>query len=119
MDIELFLCKPALLSILFGLAFAIYDLSNGLVYTGIIRVFITISIAIALQLLCQNNMKWMSWSLLLIALIFYFILIMIIYIMVNKNEEDRIKEEIIKEEIRCNYCGNPIPCRCMYKLNNN
>ena len=114
MDLEIILCKPALLSTLFGLAFVIYDLSGGLVYSGIVRLFITISIAITLQLLCQNNMKWMSWSLLLIPLIFYFIMAIIVYIMVNQTEEDRLKEET-KCRHKCQYCGKIRTCICAYK----
>lgn len=106
MEVEL--CVPSLLSLLFGMAFVIYDLSGGLVYTGFIRLLMVLIFGLVLQLLCQNDLTWASWTLIVVPFLFISVMTGVVFFLVNYAEVEKMNHEHNK----CSRCHhNPCSCR--------
>jgi hypothetical protein len=109
MEIEL--CVPTLLALLFGLAFVIYDLSGGLVYTGFVRLLMVLIFGLVLQLLCQNELTWASWTLIVVPFLFITIMTGVVFFLVNYAEVKKINDEH-RCHHECPGCHQHRPCNC-------
>jgi hypothetical protein len=107
MDTEIELCVPTLLAVLFGLAFVIFDLSGGMVYTGFVRLMMVLIFALVLQLLCQNNLSWASWTLIVVPFLFLTIMTGVVFFLVNYAEVKKINDGH-----ECHKCHKNKPCGC-------
>jgi len=67
-------CIPALLTLLFGIAFVLYDLTNGNSFGSIMRLLMVLFYTLTLQLFCQNRLEWFSWVIVLLPLILFSII---------------------------------------------
>lgn len=67
-------CIPALLTLLFGIAFVLYDLTNGNSFGSIMRLLMVLFYTLTLQLFCQNRLEWFSWVIILLPLILFSII---------------------------------------------
>jgi hypothetical protein len=113
MDTQIELCVPTLLSLLFGLAFVIFDLSGGLVYTGLVRLMMVVIFSLVLQLLCQNNLSWASWTLIVVPFLFITIMTAIVFFLVNYAEVKKISDESHSQcHHECQHCHHNRPCNC-------
>jgi hypothetical protein len=111
MDTEIELCVPTLLAVLFGLAFVIFDLSGGMVYTGFVRLMMVLIFALVLQLLCQNNLSWASWTLIVVPFLFLTIMTGVVFFLVNYAEVKKINDGY-KCHHECHRCHKNRPCGC-------
>lgn len=55
------LCAPALIYLIFNIVNIIFEITNGLMNTALVRVGITLIITYMLNLLCENDMGIVSW----------------------------------------------------------
>jgi phosphotransferase system glucose/maltose/N-acetylglucosamine-specific IIC component len=108
-ETDVALCTPALLTVLFGIALILYDISNGYVYTGMVRLVGVLLFAVILQILCVMKLSWVSWSLFIFLSLFAAIVLGIVIYFVHysevKREIDNEKENKNNKEKECGSCN--------------
>lgn len=99
-------CIPALLTLLFGIAFVLYDLTRGNSFGAIMRLLLVLFTTLMFQLFCQNNLEWLSWTMVIIPfLLFSFITGVIIFLSDIEQEQEQEQDKRTKcHKERRNLC---------------
>ena len=91
------LCAPALTYLIFVLINIISDILNNKNDNLISNILTGLLFIIILQVLCEKNLRLISWLLVFIPLIMYTYTTIIIFSVFGLNPKDRIKHYIIKK----------------------
>jgi hypothetical protein len=91
-------CIPALLALLFGIAFVLYDVVRGNSFGAIMRLLLVLFTTLTFQLFCQNKLEWLSWTMILIPFLLFSIITAVIIFLSDIEEEKR------DDDVKINKC---------------
>lgn len=97
------LCAPALIYLIFNIVNIIFEITNGLMNTALVRVGITIIITYLLNLLCVNDMGIVSWIIVFLPFILMTYVIALLLITFRMDPETGLlpkPEELPEPDVR-------------------
>lgn len=107
------LCMPSLLTLLFGVAFVLFDLTQGNPFGGVMRGLLVIFFTLSMQLFCQNDLEWLSWTLIAIPFVLFSIIVGVIIFFSELDQQVEIQEDI-RDELHKRKCPEK-PRTCIPK----
>jgi len=75
------LCAPAIIYLIFSITQILIDTYNGLYNTAFVKIIVTITVTLLLNILCEKGLNVVSWLIVFIPFIFMTVIVgMILYI---------------------------------------
>lgn len=75
------LCPPALVYLMFSVTQIMIDLVNGMQNTAVIKVIVTVMVTLLLQILCKQGLDVVSWMIVFIPFILMSVIVgMLLYV---------------------------------------